>query len=546
MAKAPCGPTWALLSPSSLPSAEEVHKILGAIVPDYENPARNSIPANASKIIPKDWFAKPTEDGNFKVVLDRASGQKAYARLGDILKAAFSKNVSNNLHLTSTTVRNYAINQENQVFKLLKRTFKIEILDLIENAPPRSKGSVFAIVAIKTCHDAELSSEQSKDQKIKADAKAPIREVATAAGAPPLPVDPNLAVGFQIDDKSTTESSHIAKGERIFAVQYRIIKRRSEWRKIGRPKLPPDFEQKDLFVPTGPSMYGEAGQDDDLAEFDEEEEEEEGDAEGDDVLELGDLEHTWNLSSSNESELMTADPQISSPASSVKGVKLTTPAANVFLDAFASYRHSLHLPAHSVDLGVIEDAGYVAEQGGMQNHFDQRQWIGINEATLRKIFGCSSLQQTAPIHRASAAQLITGIPVPLPEDSELLCDARFAGLFTGGDVDAASKSGSDASKDMQTFFLLHQSGADAAAFMAAALEVVNKQFTRTLRLEEPMEPAKSLAAYGLDSLSAVEVRNWIRTEMGAAITLLEIVNASSLQVLCEKIVAKIPPATGTA
>jgi hypothetical protein len=212
--------------------------------------------------------------------------------------AAFSKDASNNLHLTSTTVRNYAINQENRAFKLLKRTFKNDILELIENAPPRSKGSVFAIVAIKTCHDAELSSKQSKDQKIKADAKVPLREAVTAAGAPPPPVDPDVAAGFKIDGESSTEGSHIAKGERIFAVQYRIIKKRSEWCKIGRPKLPPDFEQKDLLVPTGPSMYGEAEQDDDLEEFEEEEEED------DEVLELGDLDHTWNLSSSKDSEVV--------------------------------------------------------------------------------------------------------------------------------------------------------------------------------------------------------------------------------------------------
>ncbi|MCJ1439395.1 hypothetical protein MMC27_008789 [Xylographa pallens] len=261
------------------------------------------------------------------------------------------------------------------------------------------------------------------------------------------------------------------------------------------------------------------------------------------------VQGTWNLHNAALEQAVPLD--FFTLLSSVSGIvgqkgQANYAAANVFLDAFASYRHSLHLPAHSVDLGVIEDVGYVAEQGGMQSHFDKRQWIGINEATLRKIFGYSILQQTEPIHRASAGQLITGIPLPLPEDSELLRDARFAGLFTGGDVETGSKSGSDASKDMQTFFLLHRSGADAAVLMEAALEVVNKQFTRTLRLEEPMEPAKSLATYGLDSLSAVEIRNWIRTEMGAEITLLEIVNASSLYVLCEKIVAKIPPATGKA
>ena len=35
------GPTWALLSPNKLPDTSEAEKILGAIVPDYENPIQN-------------------------------------------------------------------------------------------------------------------------------------------------------------------------------------------------------------------------------------------------------------------------------------------------------------------------------------------------------------------------------------------------------------------------------------------------------------------------------------------------------------------------
>lgn len=32
-------------------------------------------------------------------------------------------------------------------------------------------------------------------------------------------------------------------------------------------------------------------------------------------------------------------------------------AGNSFQDAFALYRHSLGLPAHTIDLGIVEDVG---------------------------------------------------------------------------------------------------------------------------------------------------------------------------------------------
>lgn len=60
-----------------------------------------------------------------------------------------------------------------------------------------------------------------------------------------------------------------------------------------------------------------------------------------------------------------------------------------------------------------------------------------------------------------------------------------------------------------------------------------------LRLSESMDPACPLVVYGIDSLAAVEIRNWVRKELGALVTTVDIMNASSLTSFCEKIVAKV-------
>ena len=213
-------------------------------------------------------------------------------------------------------------------------------------------------------------------------------------------------------------------------------------------------------------------------------------------------------------------------------------AANAFLDAFAAYRIKQGLPGNSIDLGVIEEVGYVAEQGGMMQHFDTGLWNGIGELVLRRILNYSLLQQTdKPINADSACQLITGIAVPVPADADIGRDARFSTLFTS---EQASNSGA-ATDDLglQAFFLLHKSGAEYDALLNACVEVVNKRFTKMLRLSEPMEPAKPLTTYGLDSLSAVEFRNWLKVELGAELTALEVANAKSLFSLCDKILAKL-------
>ena len=77
------------------------------------------------------------------------------------------------------------------------------------------------------------------------------------------------------------------------------------------------------------------------------------------------------------------------------------------------------------------------------------------------------------------------------------------------------------------------------------MDIINRQVTASLRPSEPMEPAKPLASYGMNSLAAVELRNWIRMELGAQLMTLEITNATSLSALCEKIVTKLISSVST-
>jgi hypothetical protein len=60
-----------------------------------------------------------------------------------------------------------------------------------------------------------------------------------------------------------------------------------------------------------------------------------------------------------------------------------------------------------------------------------------------------------------------------------------------------------------------------------------------------MEPGKPLTSYGIDSLAAVELRNWMRMELGFELTTLEIVGAASLFALCERLLEKLMPEDNT-
>lgn len=250
---------------------------------------------------------------------------------------------------------------------------------------------------------------------------------------------------------------------------------------------------------------------------------------------------TWNLHNiALEQNVPLEFFTILSSLSGVVGQKAQAnyAAANVFLDSFSTYRRGLGLPACTVDLGVIEDTGYISERKALAKRLDSKVWTGIDEGLLHKIVRFSICQQTMPINPQSTSQMITGIPVPQKADSFLLNDPRFRGLYNAHSKTSAMED-QDSSKDVRAFLALLKAKVDVAKVLAAAIDLVNRYFTKSLGLDEPMDPTKALSGYGLDSLAAVEFRNWVRLDLGAEVTTLEIINAKTLSALCESIIAKI-------
>jgi hypothetical protein len=55
---------------------------------------------------------------------------------------------------------------------------------------------------------------------------------------------------------------------------------------------------------------------------------------------------------------------------------------------------------------------------------------------------------------------------------------------------------------------------------------------------EDMSSSKSMSSYGMDSLVAVEMRNWLVRELDVTLPVLELLANTSLAVLARKIVLK--------
>ena len=204
-------------------------------------------------------------------------------------------------------------------------------------------------------------------------------------------------------------------------------------------------------------------------------------------------------------------------------------ATNTFLDSFAAFRRSQNLPASTIDIGAVEDVGYVAEaEKERQVVFSHLAHDRIQENEL------FAMVKDAIVHASSriedGGQVMAGLKLvpdkPLPFWA---ADVRFS-----HSVRSMQLSGNGITNDTGAFQVGKELG------KAESAEEANQIVMRALIIKisklsmtpaEEIVPGKPLVAYGLDSLVAIEMRNWLIGELGVDVPLLELMNSPSLTAL---------------
>jgi hypothetical protein len=190
-------------------------------------------------------------------------------------------------------------------------------------------------------------------------------------------------------------------------------------------------------------------------------------------------------------------------------------AGGAYRDALAQYRRSQGLSAVAVDLGLILDVGYVAEKGFTEK---MKDWVsvGINEPKFRSLMravmsGSCDNDQPVP------AQVVTGfetggtveksgVPRPFFFDDPRLSAIAKTGKEEKRALESAGGTVSVASQ------LTHVSSVtEASKVIADALVAKLVKFLQSSVAD--IDPTKPLHSYGVDSLVAVGIRNWILKEV---------------------------------
>jgi hypothetical protein len=215
-------------------------------------------------------------------------------------------------------------------------------------------------------------------------------------------------------------------------------------------------------------------------------------------------------------------------------------AACTYQVSLAAHRLGLGVPATAIDIGKVASVGVVAEStdSTIEQNLVKLGLRDIQEAELHAILELAMLPAA---HGIANGHLITGAHTsidPTADAGDLPFWSRDP-VFSHLDVlrphlAGGEGAGTSQRAPMRTLLAAAETRAEATAVV---LEALLLKLARALTMPVgELDAAQSTAAYGLDSLVAVDVRNWIYREAGADVAVFDVLQSSSLTALAARVV----------
>lgn len=206
-------------------------------------------------------------------------------------------------------------------------------------------------------------------------------------------------------------------------------------------------------------------------------------------------------------------------------------AGNTFQDALAHYRVNLGEKATAIDLGIVLSTGFVAENQRIMDHL-----MGLN---LFSPISQDELFALFDLYCNPSMKLMDPVQCQVTMGLELGHDQRSKGwdvsvvwqqpLFRQLQEMVSAGTSISNTKEQDQDLKAQITGATSLASAAATIsEALRTKISRVLGISRDQITLDSrVESYGVDSLVAVELRNWLAKEADADIAIFELLGAAT-------------------
>ncbi|KAL4894558.1 hypothetical protein BDV59DRAFT_207137 [Aspergillus ambiguus] len=224
-------------------------------------------------------------------------------------------------------------------------------------------------------------------------------------------------------------------------------------------------------------------------------------------------------------------------------------ATNSFMDAFVQYRNDRGLAASVMDIGAVDDVGYISRTPAAKDTMlamsgrliSEQNFLEALQLTIARSNDSPVMERnligTKGIHFHNPSQITQALECRLPimDPQNNIIWKRDPRMAIYRNIETVATDGTTSTSGMAPFLAAVADNPsqldqpDAAEFLAGQIRDRVAKFLMRRDDEEPLDLGLTLSAAGVDSLVAIELRNWWKQNLAVDVSVLELMNGGSIQ-----------------
>lgn len=219
-------------------------------------------------------------------------------------------------------------------------------------------------------------------------------------------------------------------------------------------------------------------------------------------------------------------------------------AANGFMDALAHYRMAQGERASTLNMGFFLSAGAVAQSEALKKRYESNlPFVPVTEPELHALLSIYCDPSTPQVKKQGCQTILglkssSAVYKKSPDAFYWLQKPAFRQIYATDHADGAEGDYSDSTGSQTGRSLLSADSVEATAEIV--MELLSIKLSKALGInKQELSGKKPMHSYGIDSLVAVELRNWFSKEMNVDIAIFDMLGGATMDAVVGLAAGKI-------